>query len=252
MKKKKTIIVVIIIASLIVLSVLGYFGYKFYLINKYETIVNQTALANLNSNSKIVIMPNNGGNNDYTSYENINFVLPQGFEIISTANDNDDNNFNLEDYYLNYDNGRYDASISVGVYPNLYNALTNNDNSFFDLDSIKDLDTVKLLNNEEIYNNTILYEEMFEEYGEVSDVFDEAKDIKLNYLLNNLYNTVIGDKNITLIDEGLEGYMITVNNNQYEVHLLSGQNEYIFIFKNENSNYFNKAVIQDFLYNVVL
>ena len=93
---------------------------------------------------------------------------------------------------------------------------------------------------------------MFEEYGEVYDVFDEAKDIKLNYLLNNLYNTVIGDKNITLIDEGLEGYMITVNNNQYEVHLLSGQNEYIFIFKNENSNYFNKAVIQDFLYNVVL
>lgn len=251
MKSKKIIILVVSIVVLFLVIVGGYIGYKFYLVNKFESEVNYNSLSYLRSNDDINIMVRTSLDDTYSTYNNLNFVLPDNFEKINAENNNQDI-YQTERYYLNYENeNRYDASISISTYENIYNGIMNDDMIVFN-ESFKNADYASILEREEIYNNQELFEEIFDEYGEKVNIFDSSDDIKFNYLAHNIYNILIGDYNIKLINGDLDGYMYLHNNKIYEVHILKGNQSFVISFNNNNTNYFNEVNVRDFLTKIIL
>lgn len=251
MKSKKIIILVVSIVVLFLIIIGGYVGYKFYLVNKFEAEVNYDSLSYLRSNDDINIMVRTSLDDTYSTYNNLNFVLPDNFEKINIENNNQDI-YQTDRYYLNYENkNNYDASISISKYKNIYNGIMNDDMIVFN-ESFKNADYASILEREEIYNNQELFDEIFDEYGEKVNIFDSSDDIKFNYLAHNIYNILIGDYNIKLIDGDLDGYMYLHNNKIYEVHILKGNQSFVISFNNNNTNYFNEVNVRDFLTKIIL
>lgn len=251
MKSKKIIILVVSIVVLFLIIIGGYIGYKFYLVNKFESEVNYNSLSYLRSNDDINIMVRTSLDDTYSTYNNLNFVLPDNFEKINIENNNQDI-YQTDRYYLNYENeNRYDASISISTYENIYDGIMNDDMVVFG-ESFKNADYASILEREEIYNNQELFEEIFDEYGEKVNIFDSSDEIKFNYLAHNIYNILIGDYNIKLIDGDLDGYMYLHNNKIYEVHILKGNQSFVISFNNNNTNYFNEVNVRDFLTKIIL
>lgn len=251
MKSKKIIILVVSIVVLFLIIIGGYIGYKFYLVNKFEAEVNYDSLSYLRSNDDINIMVRTSLDDTYSTYNNLNFVLPDNFEKINAENNNQDI-YQTDRYYLNYENeNSYDASISISTYENIYDGIMNNDMVVFG-ESFKNADYASILEREEIYNNQELFEEIFDEYGEKVNIFDSSDEIKFNYLAHLIYNTLMGDYNIKLIDGDLEGYMYLYNNKIYEVHILKGNQSFVISFNNNNTNYFNEVNVRDFLTKIIL
>lgn len=251
MKSKKIIILVVSIVVLFLIIIGGYIGYKFYLVNKFEAEVNYDSLSYLRSNDDINIMVRTSLDDTYSTYNNLNFVLPDNFEKINAENNNQDI-YQTERYYLNYENeNSYDASISISTYENIYDGIMNDDMVVFG-ESFKNADYASILEREEIYNNQELFDEIFDEYGEKVNIFDSSDEIKFNYLAHNIYNILIGDYNIKLIDGDLDGYMYLHNNKIYEVHILKGNQSFVISFNNNNTNYFNEVNVRDFLTKIIL
>ena len=74
MKSKKIIILVVTITILFLVIIGGYIGYKFYLVNKFESEVNYNSLSYLRSNDDINIMVRTSLDDTYYTYNNLNFV----------------------------------------------------------------------------------------------------------------------------------------------------------------------------------
>ena len=251
MKSKKILIVVIAILGVLFILGASFVGYKLYVVNKYDANINQSALANLRADNEINIITKTNIDDVYTSYENLNFVLPDGFKIVDNSIEED--TFKTDRYYLNYSSDKeYDALISVSSYYNIYNAIVNDEMTVFGDAQFASSDYSKVLEREEIYNNQELFDEVIDEYGEKVNIFDSSDEIKLNYLSSVIYNTLIGDYNIKVIDRALDGYMYNVNNTIYEVHLLKGNESYQISFQNGKENYFNEVVVRDFLTKIIL
>lgn len=251
MKSKKIIILVIAILGILFILGASFIGYKLYIVNKYDTNINQSVLANLRSDNEINIITKTNIDDVYTNYENLNFVLPADFKIVDNSSDEDI--FKTDRYYLNYKSDKeYDALISVSKYYNIYDAIVNDEMTVFGDTEFASSNYSKVLEREEIYNNQELFDEVFDDYGEKTNIFDSTDEIKLNYLSSVIYNTLIGDYNIKVIDGSLDGYMYNVNNKIYEVHLLKGNESYQISFQNSKENYFNEVIIRDFLTKIIL
>lgn len=243
MNKKK---IIIILCLCVCVLVFGYFGYKIYLINKYD-VSEHNSYPNLSS-EKVIINSNLYNKDiDYAIYNKANYVVDDGFVLSS---DDSLTGYGRADVYvLDYKNSDdYGASLAVSSLPDLYNAFITDgalDTFGYSLDNIN---INELYEKYDVKNTEDLYEAWFKDYKRDVNIFTSVSDIKYNYFITN---TSLATKYKALAIEGdLSGYLYLVNDNIYQATIFVDNEPYEFVFINKNNNYFDISKVKYFLSNI--
>ena len=208
MKKKGVIIICIVL-----LLFLGYLGFKWYMLNLF-TIHSENS-----EHNKLVI----GLNNQDSMTINTQTILEEEYLI-----------FNGYKITMNVNNINSGFMTSIGkMYVNrfLEEDLTGNKISA----KISREERQKFLNEKQIKNDYDYIEYIKKNDPINNNIFTSLSAMKKNYLNNYIieYMLPIVDK-LTIINGDYEGFMLTINKNFKEVHILENNKTYIFTFAGES------------------
>lgn len=244
---------IILLASLFIL-ILGYIGYKQFLLFNYRVYLNRDLQAKLEESTKPISIKLNGyyDSTDYAEFGDVeykkldeNFIYDEKSSIINSA-------YPLYVYkHTDKDSGEVNAVFKVSKNDSMYELLTANDITSFGL-SFKNTNKKALLEKYNISNDYDVYEYLFSNYNKNPNIFSSCDEIELNYLIKSYANIVIPNAEITLITGDLTGYLYTVNDDiVYEVHVTYDKKKYVFSFFNQNnSHYFDYKYVEEFIKNI--
>lgn len=216
--KKKIIIIVIIL-------ILAFLGYKFYLLNKYD--VEKRDIDNnviFKDNITINLKEYKG---DLFDYDNISF-----------RNDFKDYTKNEHDWYIKRYNNEVVSAIYITKIDQYHHLLTDGNLEIINGDSDEvvnkifiEEDKIAFLEEYKINNDIDLMNYIKDNYYLKNNILTCHKRMKQNYIVNSFVNVSLPTfSKITLIKGDLTGYIIYANENIRQVHILSGDYQYIMSF----------------------
>lgn len=244
---------IILLAGLFVL-ILGYIGYKQYLLFNYRMYLNSELQTKLKESTKPILIKLNRyyDSNYYAKIDEVeykkldeNFIYDEKSSIINSA-------YPLYVYkHTDKDLGEVNAVFKVSKNDSMYELITANDNTSFGL-FFKNTNKKALLEKYNISSDYDVFEYLFINYNKNPNIFSSRDEIELNYLIKLYANIVIPDAKITLITGDITGYIYTVNDDiVYEVHVTYDKKKYVFCFFNQNdSHYFNYEYVEEFIKNI--
>ncbi len=241
---KKSIVLFLILIAIFLVAIVSFGGYKIYLLNKYD-IDDGCKFRVLSEEIETSFINNN---DNLGSYKNAKFMLFDGFKFISDIS-LENGEFAFSSFVLDFKSEEnYGAIIKVGTSENLYSNLVNSFVSTYGFD-LKDIDIKRVFKDNNIDNNGDLYKAILEDCNSDISIFDSKSDMEYVYLIRNL-GKLLPENDITIIDGEYDGYLITINNSNYEAHLFNGNDEYVFRFVNNSTDYFDFVKVKEFLNSV--
>lgn len=243
MKKKNIKIFIIVIILLIV----GYFGYKGVILYLYNPSRNNGSnLTELKENFKITGTINivNKEAIDYLTYDNVKIRNDfKGFEK------KDSYGGNIATFYLKNNNDSksfiYGKVEEMVFY--LKNGYYSND---YTSKEFEKLNKKKILEKYNINNDIKLIKYLSERQIKNKNIFTKIEDIKEDYFFNYLImNELPKVSEIKLIKGKYDGYILNSNGNIYVVNLIKDNKKYYFQFMGSSYTY---EYIEDFLNALVI
>ena len=232
MKKK------IIIVAILVIALVGYFGYKLYIINSYKTEVKiediykaqgETIIVNTNSN----IVSN-------TKEGKMSFIIPKNF-----IENNSLYYFGLKN--AGQDNQEFKAAINYGKATNKYTTLIQSGIE----GKISASDVKSIFSKYNIKNEIDLQKFGLKIKNSKNNILSSASRIKMEYIITN---TMPISQETRFIDGDIKGYLLLIGNGSkgglYSASIQYKNDIYYFWFANGTQEYFNIENITEFLNNV--
>ena len=145
------------------------------------------------------------------------------------------------DYYIKYDDAREVESYYYISSSKQYIELLNADSFVLYAegdDSQKSFDTESnmkaILEKENIKNDVDFLKYIKENYYLKNNIFTCTKTMRNNFLINTFVEVSLPYfKNIVLLDGSVNGYIMNLNNNIREIHLLNGDKQYIILLSGD-------------------
>lgn len=219
MKNRKKLIGICILAIFLLLMC------KLYILHKYksEDIKIDTSLIF----NETLTIPDKLENNSSDSINYQKLTISNYFQeyVESTSNPNlkvkyNDNN-EVISFYSMSSSKQYIKLLNMKAFE-----LTENNDSNIELDTDKNM---KLLLEKNKINNDVDYLNYIKDnYYFKNNIITNIINIKNNYILNTFVQVTLPEfKNIILLNGHVNGYIIVMNNNIKEIHLLHDDEQYI-------------------------
>ena len=215
--KKKIII-------LIILLIIVFFGYKFYLLNKYNVEKRDIDTSTIFKDEININLKGYQGN--LFTYQNISF-----------KNDFNDYIKNEHDWYIKRDK---DDTVISALYitktDQYHNLLTDGNLEMFNSDDEKEIvnkffneeDRDSFLKESNINNDIDLMNYVKNNYYLKNNLLTCSKTMKQNYMINSFVDISLPTfSKITLIKGDLSGYIFHASEKIRQVHILNGEEQYI-------------------------
>lgn len=248
--KKKILIVVIIVLVLVI----GYFGYKGFLLNDYKVNTSEVEyrfLEKLKNSGGIINIKTVDISDTEKATEFENIIYPNILDnfILDETKSASEGIQKYKTYNLNDNFGKLRAMFKVGSSDYDYYEIFISDQILTYGFNLKNINREYLVEKFNIKNNMDLIKYIINHYEDSVNIFSSSDEIKMNYFIKTFTRTVIPVSKINIIDGDINGIMFTIiDNAYYEIHLLHNNEKYFFTFANGNDEeYFTLADIKEFL-----
>lgn len=245
---KKKIIYSII---LIIFLAIGYFSYKFYLINHYKVdkkYINELFSEAFKDSNEIINIKNEKNEGKTSSFENLIYPeLDDDFVLEESLGRR--NELEKFDMYISKNDEDIKVVFKVGVSTlNYYDIFTENNVTGYNVNLLK-FNKKKLFDKYNIHDSIDLLKYIIKHYDDKVNIFSSADEIKMNYAVK-MYTllTLPFTKNI-FIEGDYKGFILEIKKDDYyEIHLFNDNQNYILTFVNYNDEkYFTFDNIKDFI-----
>ena len=252
-KKKTKKIYLKIIISIIIIFLVSFFGYKIYLLNKYNInkIPEAKQVIKNFTNYQIINIKNKALNNDeYFVLDNIK--MKNDFLNFTEVNLNNIDPFCIKKWQFKETNSNNAFIISISAYPfqTLFDA--NSDLIIFsdaNLPKIDNKERIAYLYSNNITNEMAFFKFLSDKKNFQNNIFSSPKNIRGSYAAL-LSATIFANYQISFLKGNYEGYLFyDKENNISEFHILKNNLSYNFTFIGSN---FTLDYIKELLNTLVI
>jgi len=245
--KKKSIIICIVIFLLIIL---GYFGYKGFILYNYtkNTEAYNEVIGGLKTKNTITLRNIDLEDNKYLKFNDIK--IKNEFTDFKKLDSEISESF--VKYALYNPDNSVKASFWMGIEQTYIENLKSESSLFADVTLIPiNTNLTEFLGKNNINNDIELFEYLKKQENVKYNIFTSTKKIKENYAIQVLSSIMLpAGENVTLINGDYIGFIFNMGNYFREVSILKNNKRYIFTFV--SADYFTDEYIGEILNTIVI
>ena len=221
------IFIVVILVSLIL-------PFKYYLVKKYNYILDKDYIK-VFDNAKTLKIEKNDEIDNELNLDNITFNVKYKYTFKRANTKKTIHNY----YYKYYEDEVYDANLIVEKNADLVPSIEQ-----------EDLSSKTVLKNKKITNNKELYDAFKKDYKTKTKLSTSKNDILYLYVIRAiLKQTIRSNCQLYHITGDYDGYLM-VEDSKFSLHIFNGDDDFVFTFMNKDKKLFDLEYVKEFIKDI--